>query len=524
MSDELIEPAVRTSRSGAELQPTVLRWEWRAFGRQFGKAEKHFAELTPSGTQDSEETYFISPGGENVKVRDGLMDVKVLRKTDANGLEQWAPLMKRKFPLSALDAQQVVQALRIPIYQLQRESYSLQDTLEALGRPESGVRIIQVKKHRIRYVIDGCMAEVSHITANGIPVQTIAVESENADAVMRVVARLGLAGYANTNYLRGLTDIVDGVPERYAVIDAGTNSIKFHIGERDSDGSWRSVVDRAELTRLGEGLAKSGRVSAAALDRTVEAISGMAAEAKRNGVRALVAVGTAGLRSAANASEVIDTILSRTGVQIEVISGDEEARLAYLATIAAVGPTPGSIAVFDTGGGSSQFTFGRCDHVDERFSIDVGAARYTEMFRLDGVVPLDVLDEALQAIAADLSRLDGRQPPDVLIGMGGAVTNIAAVSLGLSEYDPERIQGAVITTEEIDRQIDLYRSRVADARRSIVGLQPKRAEVILAGACIVRTVLQKLGKSSLLVSDRGLRHGVLAERFGTESDGEIVHE
>jgi exopolyphosphatase/guanosine-5'-triphosphate,3'-diphosphate pyrophosphatase len=94
------------------------------------------------------------------------------------------------------------------------------------------------------------------------------------------------------------------------------------------------------------------------------------------------------------------------------------------------------------------------------------------------------------------------------------ITNITAVALGLTKYDPARVQGATIASEEIDRQIELYRSRDAEDRRTIVGLQPKRAEVMLAGACIVRTVLDKLGQDKLTVSDRGLRHGVLSERFG----------
>ena len=98
--------------------------------------------------------------------------------------------------------------------------------------------------------------------------------------------------------------------------------------------------------------------------------------------------------------------------------------------------------------------------------------------------------------------------------MGGAVTNIAAVAHHLATYDPEVVQGTVLDMAEIDRQIELYRTRDALARRTIVGLQPKRAEVILAGACIVRTVMEKLGQRSLTVSDRSLRHGVLAERFG----------
>jgi exopolyphosphatase/guanosine-5'-triphosphate,3'-diphosphate pyrophosphatase len=98
--------------------------------------------------------------------------------------------------------------------------------------------------------------------------------------------------------------------------------------------------------------------------------------------------------------------------------------------------------------------------------------------------------------------------------MGGAITNMTAVMLGLAQYDPEAVQGGVLTRTEIDRQIEMFRARDVDARRAIVGLQPKRADVILAGACVVRTVMDKLGRDALTVSDRGLRHGVLLERFG----------
>ena len=153
------------------------------------------------------------------------------------------------------------------------------------------------------------------------------------------------------------------------------------------------------------------------------------------------------------------------------------------------------MVVFDTGGGSSQFTFGRGPQVEERFSVNVGAVRYTEHFGLAGAVAPEVLGDALAAIAADLARLDSRPRPDALVGMGGAVTNLTAVQLGLASYDPDRVQGAVLDRAELDQQIELNRSRDAEARRGIVGLQPKRAEVLLAGACIVRTVTDKLASS-----------------------------
>ena len=494
----------------AEITP---RWEWRSFGARFGPAEERLAKLATSGVQESDEVYLLSAAGANVKIRDALMDIKVLREVNADGLEQWTPVMKAGFPLPAAEAAKVLEALGLPVPTPLPASCTQDEFLGQFAAPGGAVRVVRVHKRRMRYTVGGCMAELSEVVANGKHTRTLAVESEDAAAVMRAVRELGLGGYTNTSYPRGLVALLDGEPERYAVIDAGTNSIKFHIAERGADGHWRSVVDRAEMTRLGEGLVPQGAIVDAALQRTVAAIADMADEARRHGVRAIAAVGTAGLRMASNGPEVVAAIRSRTGISIEVISGEEEGRLAFVAAKSGLGLTVGRLVVFDTGGGSSQFTFGHDAIVDERFSVDVGAVRYTERFRLDQVVSPQVLRDALAAIAADLSRVEGRPIPDALVGMGGAVTNLTAVMLRLDPYDPEKVQGSVIERAEIDHQIELYRSCDADARRAIVGLQPDRAEVILAGACIVRTIMDKLGQHRFTVSDRGLRHGVLAERF-----------
>jgi exopolyphosphatase/guanosine-5'-triphosphate,3'-diphosphate pyrophosphatase len=151
--------------------------------------------------------------------------------------------------------------------------------------------------------------------------------------------------------------------------------------------------------------------------------------------------------------------------------------------------------------------------VEERFSVDIGAAALTERFGLDREVSEEQLTAVFAAIAHELARLEGRPHPAMLIGMGGALTNLASVRHGLPTYDADVVHGTVLDREEIDRQIGVYRTLTADARREIIGLQPRRAEVILAGACIVRTVLHKLDCEELTVSDRGLRHGLLVERF-----------
>jgi len=344
--------------------------------------------------------------------------------------------------------------------------------------------------------------------------RTLAVESEDPERLLAVVREHGLDTAPNVSVVRALKLLAGFGGRRAAVVDVGTNSVKFLIGEHQEDGTWLTVVDRAEVTRLGEGLDATGRVGAESMKRTVEAIAGMADEAEQHDVVAIVAVGTAGLRIAANSAEFVDAVHARCGVRVEVISGKEESRLAYLAVEAGLGLGQESLVVFDTGGGSSQFTFGHGGSVDERCSVNVGAARFTERFGLGDAVSEDTLAAALAEIAADLSLLDGRPRPGALVGIGGAVTNLAVVSRGLETYEPDLVQGSMLDRTEVERQIELYRTSTAEERRKVVGLQPQRAEVILAGACIVETVLAKLDQESLTVSVRGLRHGLLIERFG----------
>jgi exopolyphosphatase/guanosine-5'-triphosphate,3'-diphosphate pyrophosphatase len=493
----------------------VPRWEWRTFGERLAEAEPFFAALTPHQVVETDELYVLSTASTDAaKFRHELMDIKHLQEVDDNGLELWSPVMKATFPLAADEVGEVLSALGLEGREpLDRTQYSLTELLEEIVGPSPHLRGVEVRKTRRRYTIDGCMAELTEVGSEGLHTLTIAVESEDAELVLETVRRLGLAGRPNTSFARGLAALIGFGARRHAVIDVGTNSVKFHVGELGADRTWRKVVDRAEVSRLGEGLQETGRLNAEPMRRTVDAIDAMAKEAQARGATGIAAVGTAALRIASNSDEFVNAVRDRSGVEVEVISGEEESRLAYLAATSALG-TRGSRVVFDTGGGSSQFTFGNGDLVEERFSVDVGAVRFAEKFALDGVVAEDALAAALRAIADDLGRLDGREPPDSVVGMGGAVTNLTAVKHGLAEYDPDVVQGTVLDLNEIDRQIDLYRTRDADGRRSIAGLQPARAEVILAGACIVRSVLGKLGKDSLTVSDRGLRHGLLAERFG----------
>src|SRR5262245_6924535 len=227
------------------------------------------------------------------------------------------------------------------------------------------------------------------------------------------------------------------VMSRFAVIDVGTNSVKFHVGEREDDGSWRTIVDRSEITRLGEERERTGALQPEPMARTEDAIAAMVGQARKEGVDEVAAVGTAALRAATNSAEFVDAVQERCGVTVEVISGEEEARLAYLAATATLDLPGGPLVVFDSGGGSSQFTFGKKGEPEEQFSVPLGAVGPTERFGLDGPVSDEVLADALVFVADGLSDLDGRPLPDALVAMGGTVTNLAAVKHGLAAYDAD---------------------------------------------------------------------------------------
>ena len=499
----------------ATAEPAAHRWEWRVFGARLDSAEEVFSSLTPVGEPaDTEETYILGPGDVNVKIRFALLDIKKLMEVDESGLELWAPISKSEFPMPADEVAVVFRAWDLAPPELEREVFELGEFLDEVVAPHTDLEVVTVRKHRIRYSIQGCMSELTSLTANGREIKTIAAETEDPNAVLAAVEELGMSGHVNTSYNRGLRCLLGMAPVKYGVVDIGTNSVKFHIGEQHPDGSWSRVVDRAEVSRLGEGLDDTGEIQPEPLERTIRAVVGMVAEAKENQVRAIAVVGTAALRIASNSSVVTDSIRDRVGLAVEVVSGEEEGRLAYLAVSAGVGLADGAVVVFDTGGGSTQFTFGRGGEVDEQYSVNVGAVSYTERFGLDQAVDDDTIEEARSSLRDGLASLDGRNTPDALVGMGGAMTNLTAVSLSLDTYDPDVVQGATVTSREVARQIALYSSMDQEARRSIVGLQANRAPVILAGALVVATVMEKLGQESVVVSDRGLRHGLIRERFG----------
>ncbi len=300
---------------------------------------------------------------------------------------------------------------------------------------------------------------------------------------------------------------------KYAVIEVGTHSIKFHLAEKNAKGKWSTVLDTAEISKLGEGLQANGVINTEAMVRNVKVISEMIEVAHDQGIKKVVGVGTMCLRTAKNAQDFIWRVKQECGLTIEILPGEEEARLAYLGVKSGIGLEKGKLIVFDTGGGSTEFIIGKDDQIETRFSWNIGAIRYTEQILISDPVTQEELNQAVTAIENDLVELQFNGDVDVLVGVGGVITNLSAVRHRLAVYRPEIIQGSTLELSEIERQIELYQSKTLEERKKIVGLQPKRAEAILAGAVITWVIMKKARVDTITVSDRGLRHGLILDRF-----------
>ncbi len=328
----------------------------------------------------------------------------------------------------------------------------------------------------------------------------------------------------------------------FATVDIGTNSMKLLVGSVDAspqsslEPRIRVCAEDLVVTRLGEGLAETGRLSEAAIERNLMQLDRMVEQARRLDARQIAVVGTMALREAANAEDFIERARADCGVEVEIISGEEEARLSFLGALSGLTNPASRVCVFDTGGGSTEFILGENRSLKAHFSINLGVRGPTER-HLQHDPPLPVELAALRREVADqLDAVAGRwvecrgieasrESPEGtrLVGLGGTVTTLAAVQQGLTRYDSERIRGTVLDRSEIERQILLYAGLPRSQRQEIDGLEPERADVILAGACIVAGILESMDQRELEVNDRGLRHGLFIDRFVAGFPGRPGH-
>ncbi|HZN70957.1 MAG TPA: Ppx/GppA phosphatase family protein [Micromonosporaceae bacterium] len=299
---------------------------------------------------------------------------------------------------------------------------------------------------------------------------------------------------------------------RVAAVDCGTNSIRLLVADLPVDGGpLRDVVRRMEIVRLGEGVDRTGRLNPAAIERTRLTLADYAASIDRLAVDRVRMVATSATRDAANAEDFHAMVTATLGVAPEVVSGDEEARLSFTGAVRGLPPSAEPpYLVVDIGGGSTEFVTGTST-VDAAISVDIGCVRMTER-HLPGDPPTAAqVAEATADIAGAVDRaldlVPGREAT-TLIGLAGSVTTVVGLVLGLSRYDPERIHHARASYADVARVTDELLGMTHAERLALPVMHPGRADVIGAGALVLRVIMEKTGAESVIASEHDILDGI----------------
>jgi exopolyphosphatase/guanosine-5'-triphosphate,3'-diphosphate pyrophosphatase len=298
---------------------------------------------------------------------------------------------------------------------------------------------------------------------------------------------------------------------RLATIDIGTNTTLLLVADV-SHGIVSVLAERAEITRLGRGIGTDGGLGRPGIERTLAVLTDYAAVARAHGA-SLFAIGTEGLRRATNARDFLDPAAQILGAPVEVIDGDREAALTFLAAERSFPEqAKGTTVVIDIGGGSTEIIVARAGRMEFRRSLPMGSVRLTEKHVRSDPAGATDMEAIASEIAQHLANVPFPAGPLTLIGTAGTVTTLAAMSLGLTSYDPARVHGHRLTLVALEQQIQRLRASTQAERETMAGLDPKRADVVLAGACILQHIALGAQVPEILVSDRGIRWGLLFEK------------
>ncbi|MGA4841461.1 exopolyphosphatase [Streptomyces sp. G45] len=306
---------------------------------------------------------------------------------------------------------------------------------------------------------------------------------------------------------------------RVAAVDCGTNSIRLLVA--DADPATGELVDldrRMQIVRLGQGVDRTGRLAPEALERTFAACRDYAAVIKAHGAERVRFVATSASRDAENRADFVSGVLDILGVEPEVISGDQEAEFSFTGAtreLAGRADLATPYLVVDLGGGSTEFVVGD-GRVRAARSVDIGCVRMTERHLVrDGAVTEPPAEDRIAAIRADvaaaLDLVEETVPlreAHTLVGLAGTVTTVAAMALGLKEYDSAAIHHSRIPYEQVSEVVArLVRSTHAE-RAAIGVMHPGRVDVIVAGAVVLLAIMDRIGAREVVVSEHDILDGI----------------
>lgn len=321
-----------------------------------------------------------------------------------------------------------------------------------------------------------------------------------------------------------LSGLAETSPYR-AAIDIGTNSMHLVVAKLGEHGGFEILTSEKEMVRLGQGGGEMKQLAPDAIERGISALSRMAKVAKSFGDVELVAVATSAVREATNKHEFIDRARDEVGVDVEVISGFEEARLIHLGVLQALPVFDQRLLVIDIGGGSTEFLVGEGAQAIEARSMKLGAIRLTERFfpdliEGDGAVDPAAVENCRNYVRSALSpvahELGGHQP-ELAIASSGTATTIACMAAAARGEDLRQMNGVTFTADELAAVVVDVTSKTTEERNKIDGLDTKRVDIIVAGAILLDEIRRAFMLSEFTISEFALREGVLFDRFAVDS-------
>jgi exopolyphosphatase/guanosine-5'-triphosphate,3'-diphosphate pyrophosphatase len=318
--------------------------------------------------------------------------------------------------------------------------------------------------------------------------------------------------------------------ELYAALDLGTNNCRLLIAQPTRPGQFRVVDAFSRIVRLGEGLAASGRLSDEAMDRAVDALRVCAVKLKNREISRMRLIATEACRQASNGAEFLERVVAETGLELEIIDRETEARLAVSGCSSLVGRETRSVVLFDIGGGSSEIAvirigdarFNRlANHITHWTSLPVGVVTLSERHGGRDVTP-DVFEGMVSEVAGMLSSFDcpviddGHLGDFHLIGTSGTVTTLAGVHLDLPRYDRRKVDGIWLSDDEVSAMQAKLLSWDFASRAANPCIGPDRADLVLAGCAILEAIRRRWPSPRMRVADRGLREGLLTDMMADD--------
>jgi exopolyphosphatase/guanosine-5'-triphosphate,3'-diphosphate pyrophosphatase len=297
---------------------------------------------------------------------------------------------------------------------------------------------------------------------------------------------------------------------RVAGIDCGTNSIRLLVADvHPETGDLIELDRRMTIVRLGQGVDKTGRLAPEALERTFAACREYAGVIKELGAERLRFVATSASRDAENRADFVNGVVEILGVEPEVITGDQEAAFSFTGATGSLGGDDRRLVV-DIGGGSTEFVVGN-QHVEAARSVDIGCVRLTERHVRHDPPTAEEVSAIRADVRAALDLAAATVPIDsaeTLVGLAGSVTTVAAIALGLPEYDSEKVHHSRISAAQVAEVTERLLASTHDERAAIPVIHPGRVDVIIAGALVLREIVERVGAHEVVVSEHDILDGI----------------